>query len=93
LEEECEMKVRVTPRASKNRVEMIQKVARVWTSAPPVDGKANASVCEIVAEALKLPKNRVSVVRGHMSRDKTLRIAGLSMEEAERRLSPPHLDL
>ena len=50
-------------------------VARV--AAPPVDGKANAALCKLLAGAAGVPPSRVSVVRGQTSRDKTVRFAGI----------------
>ena len=47
-------------------------VARV--SAPPVDGRANAAVCELIAKEYGVPKSRVSVVRGQTARDKVVRV-------------------
>jgi len=50
-------------------------VARV--AAPPVDGRANAALCKLLAGAAGLPASRVSVVRGLTSRDKTVRFEGI----------------
>ena len=47
-------------------------VARV--AAPPVEGKANAAVCALIAEAYGVPKSRVTVVRGARSREKVVRV-------------------
>jgi uncharacterized protein (TIGR00251 family) len=53
-----------------------QIVIRV--SAPPVDGKANAALCRFVARAVNMPTHRVSVVRGQTSRDKVVRVEGVT---------------
>lgn len=58
----------------------------VRVTAPPVEGKANAAACKVVAAALGVPKGAVTVVRGHSSRDKQLAIEGLDGEEARERL-------
>jgi uncharacterized protein YggU (UPF0235/DUF167 family) len=58
----------------------------VRVTAPPDEGRANAAVCKVVAEALEVPKTAVSVVRGHTARMKTLEVAGLTDEEAAQRL-------
>jgi len=50
-------------------------VARV--AAPPVDGRANAALCKLLAGAAGVPPSRVSVVRGLTSRDKTVRFEGV----------------
>lgn len=53
-------------------------IARV--AAPPVDGKANVALCKLLAGAAGVPPSRVSVVRGHASRDKTVRFEGLDAD-------------
>ena len=74
--------MRVTPRAKRSeragRREDGVLLARI--AAPPVEGKANAALCALIAEALGVPKSRVSVVRGEGSREKTVRVDGVSPE-------------
>lgn len=68
--------VRVVPRARRDGVEG-ERAGRmlVRVTAAPVDGRANRAVCKVVAAHLGVPDRRVSVVAGHTSRDKVLRIA------------------
>lgn len=56
--------------------------------APPEDGKANAELVGLVAEALGVPAARVRVTSGATSRRKTLTVEGLDAAEATRRLAP-----
>ena len=71
--------VLVTPRAAKERVgPVVDGRLKVAVSAPPVDGEANAAVCEVVAKALGVPKRAVTVLRGESSRRKTLHVVGSS---------------
>jgi uncharacterized protein len=67
--------VRVIPRAKRNEVggERDGRLL-VRTTASPVDGRANVSVCKLVAEHLGVPARRVEIASGHRSRDKVLRI-------------------
>jgi uncharacterized protein (TIGR00251 family) len=58
----------------------------VRVTAPPVDGKANAALCALVAERAGVPKSAVSVVRGHAARDKVLRVDGIEMPALRRAL-------
>ncbi len=53
----------------------------VRVSVPPEGGKANAAVCKVVADALGVPKSRVSVARGHTSRHKQLEVQGVESEQ------------
>jgi uncharacterized protein len=56
----------------------------VRVAAPPVDGKANAAVCALVAELAGVPRSAVTVLRGASRRDKLLEVRGLA-EPALRR--------
>jgi uncharacterized protein (TIGR00251 family) len=58
----------------------------VRVTAPPVEGKANAAVCRLLAERLGLAPGRVAVVRGAGSRDKLVEIDGIEPGELRRRL-------
>ena len=74
--------MRLQPRAKRDEVvgeRGDQVVIRV--SAPPVDGKANAALVAFVAKAVKVPKGDVSVISGHTSRDKVVRIEGVGEGE------------
>jgi uncharacterized protein YggU (UPF0235/DUF167 family) len=54
--------------------------------APPVDGRANAALCRLVAKRLGIAPSRVSVFRGAGSRDKVLAVEGLGADELKRAL-------
>ena len=54
----------------------------LYVKAPPKEGKANKAVRSMVADALKVPKSHVDIVRGEKGRDKTLRIVSLSRVQA-----------
>lgn len=55
--------------------------------APPEDGKANAELCGLVAEALGVPASSVSVTSGATSRRKTVGVRGLGAEAVAARLA------
>jgi uncharacterized protein (TIGR00251 family) len=59
---------------------------KVKVAAAPEEGKANAAVCGLIAARLGLKTRDVTVVVGHASAEKTLRIEGLTAAEAEGRL-------
>ncbi|PRY25581.1 hypothetical protein CLV78_102761 [Aliiruegeria haliotis] len=71
-----ELAVRVTPKASRNAVEASGEELRVYVTAVPEGGKANAAVQKLLAKALGVPKSRLELVRGATSRDKVFRLAG-----------------
>ncbi|NIY71953.1 DUF167 domain-containing protein [Marivivens donghaensis] len=72
--EGAEISVRVTPKASRNRITVEDDAIRVYVTVVPEDGKANAAVQKLLAKALGVPKSRLELVRGQTSRDKTFRI-------------------
>ncbi|HEY5467794.1 MAG TPA: DUF167 domain-containing protein [Coriobacteriia bacterium] len=79
--------VRATPRSGRDSIEAgTGGVFLVRVTAPPDEGRANAAVCKVFAEALGVPKSAVTVVRGHSARVKTLEIAGMTDDEAAQRL-------
>lgn len=45
-------------------------------SAPPEDGKANKSICKLLAKALSLKPSQVEIENGHTNPEKTIRIVG-----------------
>ena len=59
---------------------------KIKLRAPAVESKANAALINLLAERLKVPKLKIVLLRGHKSRDKLVRIDGLSEEELRRRL-------
>jgi uncharacterized protein (TIGR00251 family) len=60
---------------------------RVRVCSPPVDGRANEELCEVLAATLGLRPRDVHVLKGHSSRSKQVAVA-LSMDETRRRLLP-----
>ena len=69
----------VVPRASRARLGPVRgDRVKVAVTAPPVDGAANHAVIALFAKRLKCPRRDVTVVNGHSSRRKTVRIAGVT---------------
>jgi uncharacterized protein (TIGR00251 family) len=70
--------VRLQPRASRNELTGMRDgvlIARV--TAPPVDGKANAALCKLIARRAGVASSRVTIVRGETSRQKLVRVEGI----------------
>lgn len=65
-----EIACRVTPGASRDRIEVTQSGLRVHVTAPPEDGRANAAVQKLLAKAMGVAKTRLVLRRGARSRDK-----------------------
>ena len=81
------LNVKVCPRSKKNSVEWKQGNVKVHVTAPPVEGAANEALVALLAEKLDVPKRALSIVRGAAGRQKTIEIAGLTLEEVRARLT------
>jgi uncharacterized protein (TIGR00251 family) len=80
--------VRVQPRARRDEIVGERDgVVLIRVTAPPVEGKANAAVCRLLANRLGLARGKVAVVRGASARNKVVEIEGLEADEARRTLS------
>lgn len=70
----AEIAVRVTPKASRDRIEVEGGLIRVYVTVVPENGKANQAVVKLLAKALGVAKTRLKLVRGATSRDKVFRV-------------------
>ena len=79
--------VKVHPRARKNAITgELDGALKLSLSAPPIDGKASEACIEFFAKLLKVPRSSVTIASGQTSRNKVIRVSGLSAEEVRRRL-------
>ena len=79
--------IRVQARASRNAVvgEMGEAL-KIALTAPPVEGKANEACIEFLAILLKVPRSSVTIASGESSRNKVIRVAGLSTQQVREKL-------
>ena len=76
--EAVSFEVRVVPRASRTALKGVSDGAlKVSLTAPPVDGAANAALCELVATTLDVPRRTVEIAHGEHSKRKTVRVLGM----------------
>jgi uncharacterized protein (TIGR00251 family) len=66
--------VRVTPNARSNKVIVENGTIRIGVTVPPADGAANAAVIKLLSKALGVPKSRLTLIKGHKSRDKVIQV-------------------
>ena len=83
-----EIQIRVRPRARRNTVEISDSgQVTVRVTAVPERGRANKAVVALLAKKLGVSKSSVAVVRGLTSRDKVVRIEGITEQEVRGRLA------
>ncbi len=80
--------VKVVPGAKREKIAGAHGGAlKVMVAQPPEGGKANDAVCRLLGKLFGLPIRQVEIVQGQSNPWKTVRLEGLSPEEARRRLA------
>jgi uncharacterized protein YggU (UPF0235/DUF167 family) len=82
------VRLRVSPGAG--RAAIVGRYADGWkvrVTAAPEHGRANDAVLRLLADALSLPRESLTLVSGHSGRDKIVELTGLGPGLIERRLS------
>ncbi len=80
----------VVPRASRSRLGPVHgDRIKVSVTAPPVDGKANQAVIEILAKTLGVRRSHIEIISGHTSRRKTIKVSGIDSAALRAFSSPP----
>ncbi len=71
--------VRVTPRASRNRIAEVMSdgTVKIHITAAPVDGEANARLLAFLSEVLGVPRSRLEIVAGMTGRDKLISVVDM----------------
>jgi hypothetical protein len=78
----CLLRLRVIPGAKQSRIDgALGDRLKLRVAAPPEDGRANSAVCALLAEHLGLGREGVQLTAGPSSRDKTVRIEGMTCAE------------
>jgi hypothetical protein len=76
------LKVYLQPRSSKNEiVGPYRDGIKVKVTAPPVEGKANEALIRCLARAWEIPPSSIEILKGHYSREKTVKIEGIDGHE------------
>ena len=79
--------VKVQARARKNAITgELGDALKLALSAPPLEGKANQACIGFLARLLKVPRSSVTIAAGQSSRNKIIRVTGLSAVDVEKRL-------
>jgi uncharacterized protein len=79
--------VKVHPRARKNAITgEVGDALKLALTAPPVEGRANEACITYLAEFLNVPCSSVTIAAGETSRQKLIRVAGLSAAQVEEKL-------
>ena len=81
--------IRVIPGASRNEISEILEdgTIKIRLTAPPIEGKANAALIDLLSKILEIPKSKIDIVAGHTRRDKLVSILDIDAETIQERIS------
>ena len=84
----CTLAIKVIPNAPRTEIAgWLGEALKIKVHAPALEGRANEALCEFLAEQLGLPKRAVTLLQGEKSRQKVVRITGLTADETKSRLT------
>jgi len=79
--------VRVQPGAKKSGVTgAVGEALKLATTAPPVEGRANEAVVELLAKLLRVPKSSITIAAGRSGRNKRVKVQGVAAAMVRERL-------
>lgn len=84
---EALLRVRLTPKGGRSAlIKQEGEVLFARVAEPPVDGAANRALIVLLAKSLDIPKSHIDFHAGETSRDKVLKIEGISPQELQERV-------
>jgi uncharacterized protein (TIGR00251 family) len=73
--------IKVHPRAKRNAITgEVGDALKLSITAPPVGGKANEACIDFFAKLLRVPRSSVTIASGQNSRNKVIRVSGISAD-------------
>jgi uncharacterized protein (TIGR00251 family) len=76
------LKVFLQPKSSKNEiVGPYRDGIKIKVTAPPIEGKANEALVRFLSREFGISPSCIEILKGHHSREKTLRILGVTQQE------------
>jgi hypothetical protein len=81
------LKIKVLPRSSRaGIVGQYGDALKVKLTSPPVEGKANKELVEMLAKEFGVPKKNIEIISGQSSRNKIVRLYGVKgLQETKQR--------
>jgi uncharacterized protein (TIGR00251 family) len=67
--------VKVHPGSSKRALEVKEDGIHVYTTYPPLEGKANRDILKIISDSLDIPKSAIELLRGEKTKNKVFSIS------------------
>ena len=78
--------IRVIPKSRHQKLKFEGDTLKVWVQSPPIEGRANDELIEVLAKNLKVSKIAIAIVSGFSSKNKLVDIVGVNLEELKKSL-------
>jgi uncharacterized protein (TIGR00251 family) len=76
------IEAKVVPKSARDEIwGSVNGILRVRVSAPPIEGKANERLIELISRTIGVPRSNVTIIKGRTSRIKTISIEGVSQSK------------
>lgn len=73
------IEVKVLPKSGRDQIRgFANGILKVRVSAPPIEGKANERLIELISRTMEVPRSNITIIKGRTSRIKTISIEGVS---------------
>jgi uncharacterized protein (TIGR00251 family) len=78
------LEIKVKPGSSKDKLLQFEEpnFLEISLKAQPEKNKANESLCEFLGNIFKIPKREIKILKGTTSRNKIVKIEGITEEKA-----------
>lgn len=77
--------VYVQPKAKRNTiVGLYNNCLKLSVTSPPVDGKANKEVVQLLSKLFNVPKTKIIIKRGAHSRTKQIIVGSVTLKQVQR---------
>lgn len=76
-------KIKIVPNSSKNDIIIEDEFVKIKVTAQPIENKANKALVEFLSKQLKVPKSDIEIVKGEISKDKTILFKVTDKEKQE----------
>ncbi len=74
-----EVDAKIIPKSSRNEIVREESgLVKIKVTSPPVDGKANKAVIDLLSKQLKVSKKDIHIISGEKSRNKKIRVYGIT---------------
>jgi uncharacterized protein (TIGR00251 family) len=77
--------IKAVPGSSRSQIGgLLGDRLKIRIAAPPEDGRANAAICQLLADSLRVKPRDVSIHSGHTHPEKVVRIASVIAGDVEK---------